>query len=447
MNITLEKKDVNNASLKINLVEKDYEAKVNDKIKEYSKKANIKGFRPGKVPPQIIKSMMGESLIADEVYSLLSESIREYLKENNISIIGDPLPSSEDEAKKIDWNKDKEFNFTYDLGLVPDFDVDLNTKIKVNKYIIDVDDKTLKETSENLQKQHGNFIKPETVGEGDFVSGNLKAADGSFDKDTMFPMNKISSKVIKSFLGAKIGDSITFDLKKAFKKDINDIAHATGMSKDQAKDVKGDYVFTVTEISRSEKAELNTEFFDKVFGPGNIKNEAEYNEKLSEIVNKNYAQDSEAKIIQDLQDKVIEKTKVSVPKDFFKRWLLTVNKEKLTEDKLNEDYHLYERELKWTLIRNKISEKKSLKVEHEEVIAKAKAFIAAQYLGGMQIPAEMEPQVMEIVNKYLQEEDGKNYMRIYEDVLNDKVLSSIREIATLKDKKVKVEEFQKLLTK
>lgn len=447
MNITLEKKDVNNALLKVNLVEQDYEAKVNDKVKQYSKKANIKGFRPGKVPAQVIKNMMGESLIADEVYNILSESIKNYIKENNISIIGDPLPNAADEAKKIDWTKDKEFSFTYDLGIVPDFDIDLSNKIKVSKYVIDVDEKTLKETSENLRKQYGDFTKPESVGEGDFVYGKLIAKDGSFEKETMFPMNKISSKVIKNFLDKKIGDIITFDLKKAFRKEVSDIAHATGMTKEQAKNVKGDYTFEITEVSRSAKAALTPEFFDKVFGPGNVKTEEEYNAKLNEIVQRNYAQDSDQKVIFDIQDKIIEKTKISVPKEFFKRWLLTVNKEKLTEEKLNEDYHLYERELKWTLIRNKVSEKKSLKVEHEEVVAKAKAFVVAQYLQGMQVPPEMEPQVMEFVNKYLQEEDGKNYMRIYEDALNDKVLAAIKENATLKDKKVKVDEFQKIIAK
>ena len=263
MEINLEKKDINNASLKVSIVEKDYEEKVNEKLRDYSKKANIKGFRPGKVPLGVVKQMVGKNLIADEVYTLLTENINSYIKENDIAIIGDPLPSEDDKRLDIDWGNQKEYSFTYDLGLIPEFSYDVSSKVKVQSYKIEIDDKANQEASDNLQKQYGDMQKPEEVSEDDFISGDLVSEDESFNKFTILPLSKISTKSLKKFIGAKVGDKVTFDIRKAFKKEISHIAYATGMTKEDAEKAKGDYTITITEISRSKKAQLNQEFLIK----------------------------------------------------------------------------------------------------------------------------------------------------------------------------------------
>jgi trigger factor len=439
--ITLEKRDTTNGTIKINLKEADYHPKVAEKLKEYSKKASIKGFRPGKVPTGLIAKMYGKGILVEEINTLLSKSINDYIKENKISIIGDPLPDL-DKSEKIDWENQKEFEFNYKVGLVPEFKCDLTDKVKINKYIIDTDDKVVKETLENLRNQYGKMTNPETSEEGDFISGELKEVAGEFKTVTMIPLNKLKKSEAKKFIGKTKGDKVEFDIEKTFE-DNAAIAHATGLPMEEAENKKGKFELEVTSISRSEPAPLDEEFFSKLFGKNAVKTVDEFNAKLKETITENYNKEAENLLNHDIQDHFVKETKIDLPDAFLKHWLYVSNNGKITEDQIEKEYNLYVNEVKWNLIKNKIAEGSDLKVDNQEVIDKTKEMIGQQF-GNMNFGDEMAETFNKIADNYLKQDNGKNYMKMFEQVFLDKVLSLIKGKISLQEKQINVDEFKKI---
>jgi len=438
--ITLEKKERSTANLKVNLKEADYLPKVAEKVKEYSKKVSLKGFRPGKVPTSLIERMYGKSIKIEEINHILSHSINDYIKENKLSILGDPLPDS-DSSKGIDWDNQKEFEFTYNLGLVPDFKLDLSDKIKISKFIIEVDNKVLSETVENLRNQYGKMTNPEESAEGDFVYGELKELKGDFSTQTLIPTNKLTKGELKKFVGLKKGDKVEFDIKKAFE-DVAAIAHATGLSKEDAEKKEGKFELAVTNISRSEPAPLDQEFFDKIFGKDTVTTEQEFLDKLKSTIEENYTRESENKLSKDIQEKFVSSTTIELPDDFLKKWLLISNEGKISQEQIDAEYEHYLKELKWNLIKNKIGEDNDVKVENDEVKQKTTEMILQQF-GNMPLNDELSSSLDKIADNYLQQEKGRNYMRMFEQVFFDKVLDVIKSKISIQNKKVSVDEFKK----
>jgi trigger factor len=438
--ITLEKKERSTANLKVNLTEADYLPKVAEKVKEYSKKVSLKGFRPGKVPTSLIERMYGKSIKIEEINHLLSHSINDYIKNNKLSILGDPLPDA-DSSKGIDWDNQKEFEFTYNLGLVPDFKLDLSDKVKVTKFTIEVDKKVVSETVENLRNQYGKMTNPEESVEGDFVYGELKELKGDFSTQTLIPTNKLTKDELKKFVGLKKGDKVEFDIKKAFE-DVAAIAHATGLSKEEAEKKEGKFELTVTNISRSEPAPLDQEFFDKIFGKDTVKTEQEFSDKLKSTIEENYTRESENKLSKDIQEKFVSSTTIDLPDDFLKKWLLISNEGKISQEQIDSEYEHYLKELKWNLIKNKIGEDNDVKVENDEVKKKTTEMILQQF-GNMPLNDELSSSLDKIADNYLQQEKGRNYMRMFEQVFFDKVMEVIKNKINIQDKKVSVDEFKK----
>jgi trigger factor len=440
MEIVLEKKSNTDAKLKINLKEADYQPKIKEKLKEYGKKVTLKGFRAGKVPASLIDKMYGKSILVDEINNLLYESVNSYIKENKLPIVGDPLPDAE-KTSGIDWDNQKDFEFIYDLGLVADFSYELSEKVNLPKYVIEVEASVVAETLDNLRKQYGKMVDGETIVEDDFVKGQLKEVNGTYDKETSIPMNRVSKKQLSKFLGKKVGDKIEFVIEETFE-DTNYIEYVTGLPKEEAKNVKGKFEFTVVNIRHSELAAVDQDFFDKIFGKGAVTTETEFNEKLNETITDNYNRESEALLINDIRENFITKTKIDLPIDFIKRWLLTSNQGKVTQEQIDKEFDSYLSELKWTLIKNKIAEANEVKVEHEEVIGKVHSMMLQQF--GMQtIPEGMEETFDKIVDNYLKENNGKNYMKMFEETYNAKAVDIIRSKIKVTDKKVTVEEFKK----
>ena len=278
MDITLDKKSPTEASIKVTLNENDYQSNVEEKVKDYARKANIKGFRPGKVPTGIIRKMYGKSIVAEEVNSLLSKSLTDYIRENKIQIIGEPLPDME-KAGKIDWDNQKDFEFDYDIGLVDDFKYDISKKQKVKAYQIESDQKTIDETLDNVKKQFGNTTNPEVSEEGDDFYGSIHQVDGELSNDGLLKWEDINKKEQKKFIGLKPEESIEFDIQKTLKDD-HTIAHLVDVGHDKAKELSGKFSFTLKNINRTESAEINQELFDKVFGPNAVKSEDEFLAKI-----------------------------------------------------------------------------------------------------------------------------------------------------------------------
>ncbi|MFD2514277.1 trigger factor [Pontibacter locisalis] len=437
MNITLNQTDSTNAQLKVVLEEADYAPKVDQQVKEYSKKAQIKGFRPGKVPAGLVKKMYGKSILVEEINKLLQAEISKYIKENDVKLLGEPLP--EPNQADIDWDNQKEFEFTYAVGLLPEINLPLDKSVE--GYSIEVDQKTIDEAYENIKRQFGKTVNPETSEEGDFISGELKQVDGEFQAKTLIPTNRVVEGKDK-FVGVKEGDVIRFDIRKTFGDDNAALAHVTGLSKEVVADLNGEFEFTVDKINRTEAAELNQELFDKLFGKDEVKTEEEFDAKIRETIKENYERESDNLLYRNIIDTLVDNVNVELPTDFFKRWIKVTN-EKITDEQIEENFDKYVRELKWSMIKNKVVEENELKVSNEEVVNSTKEKMLAQF-NMPEIPEELVESMNNYANQYLQQDNGRNYINEYEQLLAEKVLAKLKEQMTVVEKTITAEDFKNM---
>jgi trigger factor len=443
LEITLNKKNNTEGLIKIKVSEGDYQPHVEEKVKDYARKANIKGFRQGKVPTGVIRKMFGKSILVDEINHLLSHKLQDYIKENKLKIIGDPIPNQE-KARTIDWDIQKDFEFEYQIGMVEDFSYDLSNKAKVKGYTITVDDKVINDTLNDIRKRFGKVTYPETSEASDNLFGELRAAEGDFKRDQSFiGIEKVVKKEQPKFVGLKKEDEVRFDVSKIFD-DAETKSHLLGKSEEEAKDVKGEYIFKVNTISRTEPADINQELFDRVFGKDVVKTEEEFRAKIRETISENYKRETNHFLEHHIEDYFLDNTKINLPDDFLKAWLKSSGEGKITDDVLNQEYSSYIRGLKWDLIKNKIADDNGIKVEAEEVRNKAKDLIIAQF-GGPAFAAQFGDKIDGIADNYLQNENGQNFMRLYNQLKNEKVLAFIKEKITVQDKEVTVDEFKKIV--
>ncbi|MDH3708699.1 MAG: trigger factor [Cyclobacteriaceae bacterium] len=431
--------------MKITLKEADYQPQVSQKVKEYSKKAQLKGFRPGKVPIGLVKKMYGKSILVDEVNQILSSSISNYIKENDLKILGDPLPNSE-KNQEIDWDNQSDFEFEYNIGLVEDFKYEISKKKKITSYSIKIDDKMLDEEVENIRKNYGNRIHPEQSEAGDMVSGELTHAAGDINNTTTIYIDQVEKKEQKKFLGLKVGNEITFDLHKAFK-ETGYQARMLGISVDELQALKDTKVsLKVEEISRIEPAALEQEFYDKLFGKDQIKSEQELRDKIKEFMGENFERETDQFLIQSIRETLVGTTKMDLPEKFLKKWLVISNQGKVTEEDVEKEYPRYAEEMKWNLILNKIAEDNEVKVENEEVVSRAKDMIRGQ-LASSGLSGQMEDQLDVFADNYLKGEEGQNYLQVFNQVRNDKIMDFIRHEISVAKKEVNLEQFRKAIAK
>jgi len=441
LDITLDKKTTTEGFIKIKLIPGDYQPKVDEKVKEYAQKANIKGFRRGKVPSGVIKKLYGKSIKAEEINHILSHSLNDYIKENKIQLLGDPIPELE-KTQNIDWETQTEFEFEFAIGMVDAFKYDVSDKVKVKRHIINLDDKALKSTVEDIRMQYGKMINPDIATADDSVYGEFKLAGTDRENDAVLDLKKIDKKGLKKFTGLKKDDTLTFDLRTVIKDD-EQVAGLFATAMEEAKNLSGEVTLTVKNINRVEPAELNQDLFDKVLGKDQVKSEKEFMDKVKTSVQKNYDRESEYLLNRDIKNALIEKTKIDTPDAFLKRWLQYSNGEKLTTDDIEKDYEFYLKDLKWNLIGNRIIEDFKIKVDNEEVTETARNQIINQ-LGGPSVADVYKEQLDGIVQNYLQAENGKNYVSIYNQVKDDKIMKVIQENISISEKKVDLEAFKKL---
>jgi len=442
LNITLDKKSTIEASIKVKLNEEDYQLKVEEKVKEHAKTASIKGFRPGKVPVGMIRKMYGKSILVEEVNHMLSHAVNDYVKEQDLKIIGQPLPSSSD-TDKIDWDTQKEFEFDFDLGLIDEFKVDLSSKQKVKGYTIKVDDKTMTETLDNLKKQFGQMTNPEVSEEGDALFGTLSQDGAELTNDTLLNISDIDKKLQKQFIGMKKDEVVNFDIEKAIKSTTT-LATLLGKTEAEVQDLKGKFSFIIKNINRTEPAELNQEMFDKVFGPNAVKSEEEFLNKISDTISGNYTRETDLFLENSIRDHFVAKTKIDVPNGFLKRWLLASNDGKVTEEVLEKEYDMYVTSLKWDLIKSKIADENEVKVENKDVLAKSKAMIMEQF-GGQGLGDQFADKLDEFADNYLRANNGENYMTVFSQVHGEKIMEVIKGKISITDKAISVDEFQKIV--
>jgi len=442
LEITLNKKNNTEGLIKIKLTEGDYQPHVEEKVKDYARKANIKGFRQGKVPSGVIRKMFGKSILVDEINHLLSHKLSDYIKENKLKIIGDPLPNH-DKTRDIDWEGQKDFEFEYQIGMVEDFSYDLSSKAKVTSYKIEVDEKVINDTLSDLKKRFGNVSYPETSEDGDNLYGELVSKDDVVKKEHAFiAIEKVDKKEQKNFTGKKKDDVVVFDIEKAFPdKEVR--VQLTGALENDA-DINGEFSFTIATISRTEPAELNQELFDKVFGKEAVNTEEAFVTKVKETVAENYKRETDHFLDHNIEDYFIANTSINIPDDFLKNWLKVSSKGELTDEVIEKEYKDYVRGLKWDLIKTKIAEDNAIKVEADEVRNKAKDLILSQF-GGQAFAEQLGDRMDAIADNYLQNENGQNFMKLYNQLRGEKIVNLVKEKITLNEKKVSVDEFKKIV--
>jgi trigger factor len=447
MNISRENIDELNALLKVEIKKPDYEEKVEKVLRDYRKKANIKGFRPGMVPIGLIKKMYGKAIQIDEINKIISESIHKYLTDEKLEVLGDPLPKS-DENDLINFDTQEDFVFSFEIGLAPQIELKLSKKNKLNYYDLIVDDKMKNDYISNYTRRFGEFKSVEKSGEKDMLKGNISALNDeknnltgglSADNTTLSIDIIKDEKIKKHFINKKPGDIIDFDLRKAFPNDF-EIAGILKKQKDEVANVDGKFRFTINEISRFESAVVGKELFDKVYGEGVIKTEEEFINKTEEEIVNNLKKESDYKLMLDLKKLVLDKTDISLPEDFLKRWLLKVN-EKTTAEQIDKDFNSFRNDLRWQLIRNKIAKDNDIKISEEELHAEAENITRYQFQQYGLFYAKDE-QIQNYSHEMLKrEEDAK---RIAEKILEEKAIEKLKELVKLENKKVTVEEFNKL---
>ncbi|AMR27148.1 trigger factor [Hymenobacter psoromatis] len=439
MNITLDRNEEQlTGLLNVHLDEADYSDAVERQIKETSKKAQFKGFRPGKVPAGLVRKMYGKGILADEINRLLGSTVDGYLKDNNVKILGEPLPLPSD----VDFDTAKAFDFQFELGLLPDFELPADQQVELKRPAISLDDATLSETHEQITRQFGETTNPEASEASDYLFGKLKKAGAEGEGQTvLLPINKVTSGQ-ERFVGVKAGDKLTFDLGEAFGGDAGAIRSFSGLSKDEASGATGEYEFEVEKINRTAAPEENQELFDKVFGPETVASKEEFDTKVRETVQSNYDRESDNLVNRRLIDAMIDATPIQLPTEFFKKWLVRANEGKLDAATVEQHYTDYERELKWSLIRNKVVEDMGLKVETDEIRNRVLDKILGQFGGGMALTDEMRQGMAGFADNYLKQENGKNYVQEYEAILAEKVVEALRGKVVVTDEPVTAEEFR-----
>ena len=436
MNITKEQIDDLNAVVKVAITKEDYQDKVDTILKDYKKQANIPGFRKGQVPMGLIKKQYGKAVLVDEVNKLLQDNLNKYLTEEKLDVLGNPLPKQQD---NFDWDQD-ELAFEFELGLAPDFEVSLKTKKAITQYKIVADKKMIDEQVERIQKQYGKLVSKDVVSKNDEVSGTFTNEAEEIDNKTLLETDKLKSKkALDALKGKKVGDVVTLKTKGLFNED-HMLSSALGIDKQKAEALDTEVTFTISEINEREAAELNQELFDKLFGPDSVKTEKELKERIKEDSEKQFEQQSDQKLLNDVTEYFIDNTKFELPTGFLTKWIQMTGEEPLSEEQAVEEYAKSEKGLRYQLIEGKIIKDNELQVQFDELKEFSKGFIRSQMAQFGQLDPK-EEELDSIAARVLGNQD--EVKRLSEQLMSQKLLKLYKEKANLKAKEVTYENFVK----
>ena len=436
MNITKEQIDELNAVVKVAISKEDYHDKVEKILKDYRKQANIPGFRKGQVPMGLIKKQYGKAVLVDEVNKLLQDNLNKYLTEEKLDVLGNPLPRQQE---NFDWDNEN-LDFEFELGLAPNFDVKLKTKKSVVHYNIVADKKMIDDQVERIQKQYGKLVSKNEVAKIDEVSGTFSNEAEEIDNKTTLEIDKIKAKkAINALVGKKVGDTVSIAAKGLFKEE-HLLSSALGISRDKAEKLNVEVNFTIEEINERQPAALDQELFDKLFGKDNVKSEKELKERIKEDSEKQFEQQSDQKLLNDVTERLIDETKFELPAEFLKKWIQISGEKMLSDDEAKEEFEKSEKGLRYQLIEGKIIQENNLQVQLDELKEFAKGFIKSQMAQYGHINPE-EQELENIANRVLGNQD--EVKRLSEQLMSQKLLELYKEKANLKVKEVNYDNFVK----
>ena len=444
MNIIQENIDELNAVLKVKVVADDYLPKVETALKDYQKKANIPGFRPGKVPTGMIKKMYGKSIMVDEINKLLNDSLYHYLNDNKIEVLGNPLPQKD---SIIDWDNQQEFEFLYDMGLAPKFKVELSAKDKFEYQTVKVDETLVNKYTTDIAKRYGKVEPVEVSTDSDLLNGDFVELDangeiavgGIFKTGSLFLERVKDEATKKALIGLKKEDKVVLDAQK-ISENATDLAALLGIEKEVAETLTSKIQFTVKNISRLGAAEINQELFDKIYGPGNVSNEEEFKAKIKDELASMFVNDSERKFYNDVVEHLMNKINFNLPNEFLKRWIVAANEKPVTPEQVESEFEGYSKGLKWSLIENKIIKDNNIQVTNDEVIGSVKQLILEQF--GKYSPTPMpEEELNKTVQRVLSNKEEAK--KIYEKLYGEKVMTLFKSKFTLENKELAYDDFFK----
>lgn len=431
--------------LAVQIAQADYAEKVDTVLKDYRKKANVKGFRPGTVPMGMIKQMYGKYATVEEVNKLVSEALQNYFKDNKLHVLGEPLAN--EGQKEINWDKDTDFEFLFDVAFAPEINIELSKKNKADYYKITVDDKMINDTVESYCGRFGKQEDVDDIKGTEFVAGPLKCvgAETCVETGSLLLTRVKDNKELAKFKKAKKGDVVTFNPKKAFD-DEEETKLFTGAKVENTAAMEADYELTVKSIKRYTNAEVNQELFDKVFGKGNIKSEEEFKARIKSDMEKNFAMNSDFKFLADFKKKLLDSNKIELPEDFLKRWLLEANKEneKITPEQIEKEFPLFMEDLRWQLISGKIVKDNNIQVNPNEIEEAAKDFTRMQ-LAQYGLTNADDKMVENWSKEILKNRDQVN--QIYEMEENKKLIAYFKETVKVAEQEVTLEKFNELAAK
>jgi trigger factor len=448
MNISRQNIDELNATLTLQLGKDDYEERVLKVLKDYRRKAKIPGFRPGNVPFSLINKMYRKAVLADEINKLVGEKLNEYLKAENISALGDPLPN-ESENKPIDWDNDTDFKFVFDLGLSPEFELKISKKDKIKVYEIEVEEKMVSNYIDSYTRRYGKYTDSDIVVENELLKGDLAQVDpeGNIVDDGIKAENTSiylelakDENEKKAFQGAKVGDVIKFDIKKAFPNDT-ELANLLKIEKEKVAEIKSTFQFTVKSIMRFEKAELSQDLFNKIYGNDIVKSEEEFKNKITEELAITLKRDSDYKFLIDSREYFLKKLNLKLPGKFLKRWIKFANENKINDEQIEKEFPQFEENMKWQIFKNKIIKENNFEVKEDKVVEYSKEVTRNQFkqYGINNVPDEQ-------ISSYsvnLLKNEGE-VRKMIDKLLEDQVMDYVRENVTADINPISSEEFGKL---
>ena len=424
-----------NLELSLTVTKEDYAENKKKRLNEYRKKAEFKGFRKGMVPMSLVEKMYGGNALVDSVNDIIAEALNNFIKENNLKVLGEPLPS-EDTPHNV-WEDGNDFNFKFDLAQNPEVSFELSSADEVPYYTINVTEAAKKEMKENILKQYGSLEEGKKAKADDFLIVDFEQGDLKVE-GTYVALRSIAEAAKASFVGVKAGDVVEVNVNEAFENET-DRAAMLKVSKDELAGLDPMFKMTVKNVKTFVNAPLTEETFEKAFG---VKTEAEFDAKIEERIRAEYAQEADFRFNKDARNFLVEKANVTVAENFLKRWIYVINDGKFTMEDIEKEWDLFIVDYKWQMVRSYLMEKYNVKVEEADLLASAKGFAAYQFAmyGMNNVPEEqLEAFAKNILS---QEEQGR---RILDQVENEKTVAAVREVVTLKKKKISVEKFRELV--